>query len=235
MIENSPKELHLVGFAKGKMAFVELDPIPLSALQHYVFCARQCALIHIEQAWEDNLYTLRGDRAHEQVDIPQGMVRDGVRVEYALPLWSDQLGIVGRADVVEFGTDDVPYPVEHKVGQRRAQHADDIQLCGQVFCLEEMFATSIPEGAVYYARSRRRRVVPITPALRAETEQVIEEVRTLLQQGRLPPPVADERCRYCSLIDTCLPFADGWIQEERDDPDDSQHPLCTDAGSLSSS
>jgi len=217
------------------MDAIEDDRIPLSALQHYVYCPRQCALIHVEQAWQDNLFTLRGDRAHERVDIPQGMLRDGVRVEYALPLWSDELGLIGRADVVEFGTDDVPYPVEHKVGQRRAQHADDIQLCGQVFCLEEMFATSISEGAVYYARSRRRRVVPITPALRAEALRVIEQVCMLLQQARLPPPVADERCRYCSLIDTCLPFADGWIQEERDDSDDSQHPLCTDTGSLSSS
>ena len=217
------------------MDAIEDDRIPLSALQHYVYCPRQCALIHVEQAWQDNLFTLRGDRAHERVDIPQGMLRDGVRVEYALPLWSDELGLIGRADVVEFGTDDVPYPVEHKVGQRRAQHADDIQLCGQVFCLEEMFQADINEGAVYYARSRRRRVVPITPALRAEALRVIEQVRMLLQQARLPPPVADERCRYCSLIDTCLPFADGWIQEERDDSDDSQHPLCTDTGSLSSS
>jgi CRISPR-associated protein Cas4 len=180
-------------------------------------------------------YTLRGDRAHERVDIPVGMVRDGVRVEYALPLWSDELGLVGRADVVEFGESGIPYPVEHKVGKRRAQHADEVQLCGQVFCLEEMFETSISEGALYYARSRRRRVVPITSALRAETQRVIQEVRTLLQQGTLPPPVADERCRHCSLMDICIPFADRWIQEERDDPDDSQHPLCTDAGSLPSS
>jgi len=234
MIENSPKELHLVGFAKGKMAFVELDPIPLSALQHYVFCPRQCALIHIEQAWEDNLYTLRGDRAHERVDIPQGAVREGVRVEYALPLWSDELGLVGRADVVEFGTDGIPYPVEHKVGKRRAQHADEIQLCGQVLCLEEMFQTVISEGALYYARSRRRRVVPITSALRAETLQVIEEVRLLLQRAQLPPPVDDARCRYCSLIDICMPAANQWIKET-DDSDNPEHPLCTDTGSLSSS
>jgi len=199
----------------------EEERIPLSALQHYVYCPRQCALIHVEHAWEDNLYTLRGDRAHERVDLPQGMLRDGVRVEYALPLWSDKIGLVGRADVVEFGENGIPYPVEHKVGKRRAQHADEVQLCGQVFCLEEMFETSIPEGALYYARSRRRRIVPIAAALRAETQLVIEKVRLLLQQGSLPPPVADERCRHCSLVDICLPFADRWIQEEKDDPDDS--------------
>ncbi len=199
----------------------EEERIPLSALQHYVYCPRQCALIHVEHAWEDNLYTLRGDRAHERVDLPQGMLRDGVRVEYALPLWSDKIGLVGRADVVEFGENGIPYPVEHKVGKRRAQHADEVQLCGQVFCLEEMFETSIPEGALYYTRSRRRRIVPITSALRAETQLVIEKVRLLLQQSSLPPPVADERCRHCSLVDICLPLADRWIQEEKDDPDDS--------------
>lgn len=213
----------------------EEERIPLSALQHYVFCPRQCALIHVEQAWEDNLYTLRGDRAHERVDLPQGMVRDGVRVEYALPLWSDELGLVGRADVVEFGENGFPYPVEHKVGKRRAQHADEVQLCGQVFCLEEMFETSISEGALYYARSRRRRIVPITSALRAETQLVIEKVRLLLQQRTLPPPAADERCRHCSLMDMCMPFADRWIQEEKDDPDDSQHAVRSDARGLPAS
>ena len=216
------------------MNATEDDRIPLSALQHYVFCPRQCALIHVEQAWEDNLYTLRGDRAHERVDLPQGMVRDGVRVEYALPLWSDKLGLVGRADVVEFGENGIPYPVEHKVGKRRAQHADEIQLCGQVFCLEEMFETSISEGALYYARSRRRRVVPITSALRADTQRVIEEVHTLLQQRTLPPPVYDERCRYCSLIDICMPAANQWIKET-DDSDNPEHPVRPNARGLPAS
>lgn len=155
------------------------------------------------------------------MDIPKGMVREGVRVEYALPIWSNELVLVGRADVVEFGADNIPYPVEHKVGKRRAQHADEVQLCGQVLCLEEMFGESIPEGALYYQRSRRRRKVVITSTLRKETQRVIEEVRTLLQQGTLPPPAADERCHHCSLMDICMPFADRWIQEERDDPDDS--------------
>jgi CRISPR-associated exonuclease Cas4 len=212
----------------------EDDRIPLSALQHYVYCPRQCALIHVEQAWEDNLYTLRGDRAHERVDLPQGMVRDGVRVEYALPLWSDKLGLIGRADVVEFGSDGIPYPVEHKVGKRRAQHADEIQLCGQVFCLEEMLQASIPEGALYYERSRRRRKVAITSTLREETKGVIEEVRTLLQQRTLPLPIDDARCRYCSLIDICMPAANQWIKET-DDSDNPEHPVRPDTGSVSSS
>ena len=216
------------------MNATEDERIPLSALQHYVYCPRQCALIHVEQAWQDNLYTLRGDRAHERVDIPQGMLRDEVRVECALPLWNDELGLVGRADVVEFGENGIPYPVEHKVGKRRAQRADEVQLCGQVFCLEEMFQTTIPEGALYYARSRRRRVVPITSALRAETLQVIKQVRALLQRAELPPPVDDERCRYCSLTDICMPTANQ-LFKERNDSDDPEHPVRPDTRGLPTS
>lgn len=180
------------------------DPIPLSALQHYVYCPRQCALIHVEQVWSENLFTLRGQRAHEVVDIPEGMVREGVRVEQALPLWSERLGLVGRADVVEF-VNGVPYPVEHKVGSRWAKRADEIQLCAQALCLEEMFGMPVPEGAMFYKASRKRREVAFTLELRAETLSVVRAVRLLLRQHQLPPPVADARCPNCSLIDTCMP------------------------------
>ncbi|MCD5408259.1 CRISPR-associated protein Cas4 [Candidatus Bipolaricaulota bacterium] len=179
--------------------------VPISALQHYVYCPRQCALIHVEQIWEENIYTLRGRRAHERVETPEGIVREGIRVEYALPLWSRRLGLVGRADVVEF-PDGVPYPVEHKVGPRRARHADEVQLCAQALCLEEMLGVGVPKGALFYRASRRRREVAFTPELRAEVEQVVQEVRDLLQRMSLPPPVADTRCRDCSLIGSCLPF-----------------------------
>lgn len=179
--------------------------VPISALQHYVYCPRQCALIHVEQIWEENIYTLRGRRAHERVETPEGIVREGIRVEYALPLWSRRLGLVGRADVVEF-PDGVPYPVEHKVGPRRARHADEVQLCAQALCLEEMLGVGVPKGALFYRASRRRREVAFTPELRAEVEQVVQEVRDLLQRMSLLPPVADTRCRDCSLIGSCLPF-----------------------------
>lgn len=180
------------------------DPIPISALQHYVYCPRQCALIHVEQVWSENLYTLRGNRAHDNVDIPEGMVREGVLVERALPLWSERLGLVGKADVVEF-MDGVPYPVEHKVGSRWAKKADYIQLCAQGLCLEEMFKVPVPEGALFYKTSRRRREVAFSPELRSEVLAVISAVRALLRQTQLPPPVADARCPNCSLIDTCMP------------------------------
>lgn len=179
--------------------------IPVSALQHYAYCSRQCALIHVERIWEENLYTLRGRRAHQRVEIPGGIVREGIHVEYALPLWSERLGLVGRADVVEFPSG-VPYPVEHKVGPRRARHADEIQLCAQALCLEEMFHIEVPKGALFYRASRRRREVIFGSELRAEVKRTIQEVRELFRQAKLPPPVADGRCRDCSLIDSCLPF-----------------------------
>lgn len=183
----------------------EDDLIPISALQHYVYCPRQCALIHVEQIWEENLYTLRGRRAHERLELPEGITRTGVRVEYALSLWSTWLRLVGRADVVEF-VQGVPYPVEHKVGPKRARHADEIQLCVQALCLEEMLGVEVPEGALFYRASRRRRKVIFTPVLRMEVERVVHEVRELLRRRKLPPPVADARCRSCSLVDSCLPF-----------------------------
>ena len=147
------------------MAAEPLDPIPLSALQHWCYCPRQCALIHIEQVFAENIYTQRGQALHKREDDPGFEVRDGLRVERALPLFCDSLGLVGKADVVEFLPDGTPYPVEHKHGSRhkRADIAacDDVQLAAQAMCLEEMFGRPVPEGALYYASSRRRRVVAV--------------------------------------------------------------------------
>jgi CRISPR-associated exonuclease Cas4 len=180
-------------------------PIPLSALQHYAFCPRQCALIHLDRVWEENLYTLRGKRLHERSDQPEAIVRDGMRVEYALPLWSEQYGLIGKADVVEFDEHDRPYPVEYKSGRRKHRLADRVQLTGQALCLEEMFDCTITEGAIFYYRSRRREIVPIDTELREETVRVITAVRELLSGKALPPPCEDTRCRLCSLQDECLP------------------------------
>lgn len=188
------------------------ERIPISALQHFVYCPRQCALIHLEQVWEENVFTLRGRRAHQGLDIPEGMIREGVRAEYAVPLWSDTLGLTGRADVVEF-PDGVPYPVEHKVGPRRASRADEVQLCAQALCLEEMLGVAVPRGALFYRASRRRREVHFTPELRQFVYEVVESVRALLSQTSLPPPVADERCPDCSLIEICQPYAPAALAE----------------------
>lgn len=188
-----------------------LDPIPLSALQHWCYCPRQCALIHIEQVFEDNLFTQRGQALHKRVDDPGFEVRDGLRIERALPLFCDRLGLVGKADVVEFLPDGTPYPVEYKHGSRnkRADIAacDDMQLAAQALCLEEMFGRAVPEGALYYATSRRRRIVAVDANLRAKMEIAVSEVRRLLAAGRLPPPLNDEHCRACSLRDLCQPEA----------------------------
>lgn len=185
--------------------------IPLSALQHWRYCPRQCALIHVEQAFTENVYTLRGQAVHARVDDPGVEVHAGLRVERALPVWSERLGLIGKADVVEFQPDGTPYPVEYKHGPRRKAAriaaCDDLQLAAQALCLEEMTGKAVPEGALFYASSKRRRVVPITPALHAEVEQATTEVRALLAAGRLPPPVDDERCRACSLIELCQPQA----------------------------
>lgn len=180
--------------------------IPLSALQHYSYCPRQCALIHQEQTFTDNLFTLRGQRVHERVDKPDTRCEKGVRIEQALHLFSDRLGLTGKADIVEFLPDGTPRPVEYKHGPRRQKTHDDIQVVAQALCLEEMTGKQIPEGIIFHHSSRRRRVLPITPELRAIVERLIVEVRTMLDRGKLPPPASDpERCRGCSLAETCQP------------------------------
>lgn len=193
------------------MADEILDPITLSALQHWCYCPRQCALIHVEQVFLDNLYTQRGQSLHKRVDDPGFELRDGLRIERALPLFSDRLGLVGKADVVEFLPDGTPYPVEYKHGSRhkRADIAacDDVQLAAQALCLEEMFGRPVLEGALYYASSRRRRIVAVDAELRAKTLAAITGVRQLLTAGITPPPLADEHCRACSLHDLCQPDA----------------------------
>ena len=181
------------------------DAVLISALEHYSYCPRQCALIHREQTYDENIYTLRGSAIHERVDQPEGSVTQGMRVERALPLWSDSLGLTGKGDVVEFHGE-TPYPVEYKHGSvQRGRHAD-LQLCAQAMCLEEMLGVSVPKGAVYQFSSRRRREVVFTPELRQRVRDAIEAIRQILQSGRLPFPAADKRCNNCSLIESCLPF-----------------------------
>lgn len=183
------------------------DPIPISALQHWSYCPRQCALIHIEQAFADNVYTARGNAAHALVDQPRVERADTVRIERAMPLWSERLGLIGKADLVEFDAQGTPYPVEYKHGPRRQHIHDDIQLAAQAMCLEEMTGKPAPLGAIYHFSSRRRREVSIDEALRGAVEQVVMAVRTMLDSGQLPPPVNDARCRNCSLIELCQPAA----------------------------
>jgi CRISPR-associated exonuclease Cas4 len=182
------------------------DLLPLSALEHWSYCPRQCCLIHAEQAFEENIHTLRGQAVHQRVDYPGVETGyDGRRIVRALPLWCDRLGLVGKADVVEFLADGTPYPVEYKHGKRREKLHDDIQLAAQALCLEEMTGRSVPLGAIYHASSHRRREVAISPVLRQAVASCVAEIRAALSAPRLPPPINDDRCRGCSLTDLCQP------------------------------
>jgi CRISPR-associated exonuclease Cas4 len=180
------------------------DLVLVSALEHWHYCPRQCLLIHSERTFDENLYTLRGRLLHQKVDRPTGETREGVRVECALPIWSDRLGMVGKADAVEFHGD-TPYPVEFKLGRRHVREAASIQLCAQGICLEEMTGQSVLRGALFHHGSRRRREVEFTAALRGQVEQCVAAVRKALGEARLPPPVRDARCRLCSLKEACMP------------------------------
>ncbi len=184
--------------------WADSDIVLISALQHWSYCPRQCALIHIDRVWDENLYTLRGRAVHQLVDHAEGEWDEGVRVERSLPLWSARLGLAGKADVIEF-RDGAPFPVEYKHGPRRHGRHDELQLVAQALCLEEMFGRAVPCGAIYHHGSRRRRVVTIGPALRAAAADAVAAVRAMLRSGRLPAAVNDRRCDKCSLRESCLP------------------------------
>lgn len=206
------------------------EALPISALQHWAYCPRQCGLIHLEQGFDDNLHTQRGNAVHAQVDRPGVEVRRGLRVERALPLFSDRLGLVGKADAVEFEPDGTPYPVEYKYGSRHKAAdiaaCDDLQLAAQALCLREMIGRVVPEGALFYASSKRRRPVSIDAALLRRVIDTTAEVRTMLDRGRLPPPTTDtRRCRGCSLRERCQPEALARVVDGSQDARDLFDPV----------
>lgn len=182
------------------------DPIMVSALEHYSYCPRQCALIHIEQTFDENLYTLRGRMVHENVDMESSRVQEGVRYERALPIWSKRLRLVGKADMVEFHGN-IPYPVEYKSGRHRAGHHESLQLCAQAICLEEMLGVKVEKGAIFWHASRERKEVVFTEAMRGMVEETAVAVRKMVDERLVPPPVNDKRCKDCSLKESCLPAA----------------------------
>ena len=186
--------------------FRDLDnAVLLSALEHYGYCPRQCALIHREQTYDENIFTLQGNAVHERVDQPGTATSDSVKSEYSVPLWSVSLGVVGKADLIEC-RGDTPYLVEYKHGPSRKCNPADLQLCGQAMCLEDMPDVDVPKGTVYHFSSRHRRAVAFTPELRLSVVQAITEVRRTLASDTLPAAPADARCKNCSLIESCLPF-----------------------------
>ncbi len=200
------------------------SPVPLSALQQYIYCPRRCALIHIERIWSENRFTAEGRLLHDKTDQPTMEKRKGMRTVTAMPLANESLGIAGVADVVEFhvtAQDEQPYPVEYKRGKPKAYRADEVQLCAQALCLEEMLEQSCPEGALFYGKTRRRQMVVFDDALRALTRQTIADTRALIESGKTPSAKYDtKRCDACSLFDDCQPklLAHGhnvnaWLQE----------------------
>ncbi|MBK1722878.1 CRISPR-associated protein Cas4 [Thiocystis violacea] len=185
-----------------------IEAINLSALNQYTYCPRRCGLIYLEGEFDQNVHTARGNAEHERVDCAAHVAgKDGARLDYALPVWSQAAGLIGKCDVVEHWPDGTLFPVEYKHGPRRKWLNDDLQLTAQAICLEEMFDRPVPTGAIYHASSRRRREVSFTPELRALVAQTAEAIRAMLTSGRLPPPVNDQRCRECSLKDLCQPEA----------------------------
>ncbi|MCE8040398.1 CRISPR-associated protein Cas4 [Halomonas sp. MCCC 1A11062] len=187
----------------------DVRPVPLSALQHMLFCPRQCALIHLEQQWEENRYTAEGRILHERADHLGHERRRGIHTAMALPLASEVLGLTGVADVVEFDETRQPHvvrPIEYKRGRPKAHRADEVQLCAQALCLEEMLSLRIEEGALYYGKTRRRKTVTFDEELRTLTLRIIAETRALFDSNRTPSATYEpKRCDHCSLIDACQP------------------------------
>lgn len=184
--------------------------LPISALQHFVFCPRQCALIHIEQVWTENLLTAEGRILHEKTHEERVETRNGIRVERGIFLRSGKLGLIGKADVVEFHKPDEggewkAFPVEYKHGRPKVNNCDIVQLCAQALCLEEMLKTDIPAGALFYGKTRHRLDVEFTRELREETMDTVVRLRKFINSGLTPAPIYDKKCESCSLLSICMP------------------------------
>ncbi|WP_068088961.1 CRISPR-associated protein Cas4 [Polycladidibacter stylochi] len=181
------------------------DAIAISALQHWQFCPRQYGLIHLDQIWEENRFTAEGRLLHENVDQRSSENRSGLRLLRSVELTSARYGLYGVADMVELHGG-LPFPVEYKRGKPKAHRADEVQLCAQALCLEEQFGCNLPEGALYYGKTRRRMTVMLDVELRNLTLATIEDIRNCRKHGVVPPPHYEkQRCDNCSLLQQCLP------------------------------
>lgn len=201
--------------------YTEDQLLPISALQHWLFCPRQCGLIHLEQIWDENRLTAEGRLLHDKVHEADTENRPGIRIVRGLRIHSFQLGLIGQADVVEFHRADAgtvlpgaealwqPFPVEYKRGKSKIILCDEIQLCAQAICLEEMLKTAIPKGAFFYGRPRRRKEVDISDNLRQLTEETAQRLHTLFDGGITPTARYEKKCDACSLYNWCLPKTTG--------------------------
>lgn len=187
----------------------DAELVPLSALQHYLYCPRQCALIHVERQWAENRATAEGAVLHQRVDRVARRSRQGLRTVTAMPLRCERLGLVGVADVVEIAEEAGlrrVNPVEYKRGRPKRHRADEVQLCAQALCLEEMFDLEVPTGELYYGKQRRRKAVSFDAELRALTEQTAAATRRMILDCVTPAPDYSPRlCGACSLAEICQP------------------------------
>jgi CRISPR-associated exonuclease Cas4 len=189
---------------EGPAGWSDDELVMISALEHWSYCPRQCALIHLEQTYDENLFTLRGNRVHRAAHEASETVEDGARVSRGLPLWSNRLGLIGKADVIEW-RGATPVPVEYKAGKQRNWGHEALQLCAQAVCLEEMLGVAVPDGAIFWHGSRRRHEIRFADADRAAVAEATAAIRTMLAGERLPDAPDDPRCPNCSLVDACLP------------------------------
>jgi CRISPR-associated exonuclease Cas4 len=203
---------------------IPAEPIYLSRLQHYLFCPRQFALIELEDIWTENQFTAEGQVLHQRVNQADQQKRGAIRTVWALRLANVELGIEGVADVVEYHKQadgaEIPYPIEYKRGKPKAHRADEVQLCAQALCLEEMHGVPVPEGALFYGEVRRRHPVVFDAELRNLTAQTILACRAIVQTKITPKAIyKSKKCNACSLIDQCHPkgfrkSAAAWLAEQ---------------------
>lgn len=187
-----------------------MQTLYLSRLQHYLFCPRQFALIELECAWEENLFTAEGQVMHEKVNSGSHDTRGNIKTVRTLRLGHEALGLEGVADVVEYHTDEsgqqTPFPIEYKRGKPKSHRADEVQLCAQALCLEDMHGCIVPRGALFYGKTRRRHNVNFDDELRQITLDAINDCRHIIESGQTPKPIySTSKCRNCSLKDICHP------------------------------
>lgn len=189
--------------------YSEDELIQLSALQHIIFCERQCALIHIEQLWSENVLTAEERIMHDKADSNKFESRGNIHIDYSVPMRSLRLGLIGKADVVEFHLQKdgtwLPFPVEYKRGKPKMDDCDKVQLCAQAICLEEMLDVEILEGALFYGQTRRREAVVFDTTLRQETDSTARKVYELIKSGIAPKAEYSKKCNRCSLLEFCIP------------------------------
>ena len=184
-----------------------ISHLPLSALQHLLFCERQCALIHVEQVWAENQFTTEGNLMHEKAHHGPDESRAGVRIRRGMAIRSDVLGLSGIADIVEFGSDGTVTPIEYKRGRPKFHSADEVQLCAQALCLEEMLHTTIDLGCLFYGKKKRRHEVKLDSPLRELTIRSAQRLHRMIESGSTPRAQREKKCESCSLIELCMPDA----------------------------